>query len=235
MADAPRKAPFACPECGFVQQESIHLISTYCRSCGCHYNVQAAQRVPAAAPTRPASRVVRPVQCHRCGEGHEVSPHAQTTICPGCGQSITFGDITVTSNDSRPVDTRGTLIIEETGHLMSMFTVCGDATIHGRVSGTLVSEGAVRLHTVGRLSVRLRARTVIVEKGAQVDFLHPVECRRLEVFGGASGRFECSGAVQIGRGGQLEGRFRARSIVVDQGGALLAQSSVESVLDREES
>ena len=231
MPASPRKAPFACPECGFVQQESVHLISTYCRSCGGYYEVRAAARdTRPAAPARALPRVQRTVHCHRCGETHEVSSHAHTTICPGCNTSIEFADVVVSSVVSRPVDTRGKLIVEAAGSLSSNLTVCGDATIFGRISGTLHSEGIVRLHTVGKLSCRFIAKTIVIEKGAKIEFAHPVETGTLEVHGAAVGRFECAGPVRIGKGGLLEGRFHARSIVVDNGGSLLAESSVDSVL-----
>jgi cytoskeletal protein CcmA (bactofilin family) len=233
MPDSPRKAPFTCPECGYVQQESTHLISTYCRSCGSYYEVRAAGRDKRPAPPpRQLPRVQRTVHCHRCGETHEVSSHAQSTICPGCSTSIQFEDVVVSSNVSRPIDTRGKLIVEETGNLSAPFTVCGDATIFGKISGTLHCEGAVRLHSIGKLNCRVTAKTVIIEKGARVEFIHPVETGTLEVHGEASGRFEVDGKVKIGKGGLLEGKFHARAIVVD-GGSLLAESSVESVLPAE--
>jgi cytoskeletal protein CcmA (bactofilin family) len=173
------------------------------------------------------------VHCHRCSETHEVSSHSQSTICPGCNTSIQFEDVLVSSNVSRPIDTRGKLIIEATGNLNSNFTVCGDATIFGKMSGTLHSEGTVRLHSVGKLSCRITAKAVIIENGADVDFTHPLETSTLEVFGRASGRFEVGGKVKVGKGGLLEGKFRSRSIVVDSGGSLLAESSVTSLLTPE--
>lgn len=230
MPEAPRKAPFACPECGHVQQESPHLISTYCRSCGCYYEVRAAGRskTPASTP-RQAPRIQRAVKCHRCGETHEVSSHSQNTICPGCNAAIEFGDIVISSNVSRPVDTRGKLVIEASGNLNNTVTACGEAAIWGKISGVLHCEGTVRLHTVGKLGCRITATAVVIEKDARLEFAHPLECATLEVYGSASGRFECSKSVKVGKGGLLEGKFHTRALVVD-GGSLLAESSVDSVL-----
>jgi cytoskeletal protein CcmA (bactofilin family) len=172
------------------------------------------------------------VHCHRCGETHEVSSYAQSTICPGCNTSIQFEDAVVSSNVSRPIDTRGKLIIEETGNLNAPFTVCSEATIFGKISGTLLCEGCVRLHSVGKLTCRVTAKSVIIEKGARIEFVHPVETSLLEVHGEATGKFQVDGKVKIGKGGLLAGRFHARSIVVD-GGSLLAESSVDSLLPPE--
>src|SRR5262245_20370256 len=146
MPEAPRKAAYACPECGHVQHESTYLISTYCRACGSYYEVRNASRDkrPVAAPQRQAPLVLRPVRCHKCGETHEVSSHSQSTICPGCNASIEFVDVVISSNTSRPVDTRGKLVIEEAGHLNSNLTICSDAAIWGKISGVLQCEGTVR-------------------------------------------------------------------------------------------
>ncbi len=234
MPEAPRKAPFTCPECGYIQQESTHLISTCCRSCGCYYEVRAAGRLkPAAPPPRQAPRVQRTVKCHRCGETHEVSSHSQNTICPGCNASIEFGDIVISSNVSRPVDTRGRLTIEAAGNLNNTLTACGDADIWGKISGVLHCEGTARLHIAGKLNCRIAANAVVIEKGARVELTHPLECATLEVYGSALGRFECSKSVKVGKGGLLEGKFHTRSIIVDGGGSLLAESSVDSVLPAE--
>lgn len=229
MPEAPRKAPFACPECGHVQQESPHLISTYCRSCGMYYEVRAAGRSksPAASPSRRAPRLVRPVRCHHCGETHEVSSHAQSTMCPGCSASISFEDVIIGSHVSRPIDTRGRLVVEESGNLNTTLAVCGDAEIRGKISGVLQAEGSVRLHAKGRLGCRITAKSVIVEHGARIEFIHPLETGSLEIFGGAAGRFACSGGVKVKKGGVLEGRFHARSIVVEKGGILVAESVID--------
>ena len=234
MPEAPRKAPFACPECGHVQQESTHLVSTCCRACGCYYEVRAAGgRKPPAPRPRQAPRVQRTVKCHRCGETHEVSSHSQNTICPGCNAAIEFEDIVVSSNVSRPVDTRGKLVIEPPGNLNNTLTICGEAAIWGKISGVLRCEGTVRLHTVGKLNCRITANAVVIERDARIEFAHIVECATLEVLGAAAGRFQCARSVKVGKGGLLEGRFHARSIVVDGGGSLLAESSVDSVLPPE--
>ena len=119
MPQLPRKAPSRCPHCGFVQDEPEHLISTYCRGCGSYYKVSP----PSAGLARYSSEVrtrirrrlpkipPRQVRCYHCGQAHEVSGRARTTLCPECNAAIELSDVTVSSSTTRPIDTRGNLII----------------------------------------------------------------------------------------------------------------------------
>jgi len=234
MPDTPRKAPFHCPHCGFIQHEPVHLISTYCRSCGSHYEIAGAAPAEAGPEKkrdsllkRVTSRPPRSIRCHHCAKTHEVSGHAKSTICPGCNASIELGDLTFSSHVSRPVNTRGKLIVEPGGSLNCALIICGEALIEGRINGALHCEGTLRLACSGKSSGRITAKSIIIEKGADLDLIHPVKTDGLTVNGRASGNFECDGQVRVARRGILEGRIVARSIVVERGGILRAESSIQ--------
>ncbi len=223
---APPKESFSCPHCGFVQQEPAHLVSTFCRSCGSHYDVRrpATERRAASAPTRGASREVH---CYRCEETHDVSVHARSTICPGCSTAIEFTDLKFSSPVSRPVDTRGRLTIKAKGSLNNSYIACGDAYIEGAINGALRCEKTARLFSSGRFACRLKAHTLVVEKSARLEFTQLVQVVDMKILGHASGDFACEGAVHIAKGGVLEGRLRARAVTVEKGGILLASSAIE--------
>ncbi len=237
MAHEVRKAPFRCPHCGFVQHEPQHLVSTYCRSCGSHYDVVPAHRAdshPEKSPglvTRMAQKVLarppRAVLCYRCGQTHEVSGYARNTICPGCNAAIEMEALTFSSNVTRPVDTRGLLTVEAKGYLNSPFIVCGDGFIEGRVSGTLRCEGTLRLACSGKLTCRISAKSVVIEKDARVEILYAIQTSDLVVHGQLAATIECAGRVHIARKGLLEGKIYASSVAVDRGGTLNAESVVQ--------
>lgn len=231
MQGTPRKAPFKCPSCGFVQHEPEHLISTYCRSCGDYYEAQA-HRAGAGDPARALRRqVVRPprtVHCYRCQQSHEVSASAHSTMCPICQTSIELGDLVFSSNVSRPIDMRGRLTVERTAYLNSSYIVCGEGFIEGRITGTLRCERDIHLASSGPINCRITAASVVIEKGADIEFMYPVSADELIVHGKARGQIDCSGTVRIYRRGLLEGKLSARSIVVDRGGVLLAETSIKS-------
>lgn len=227
MPAGPRKEPFSCPHCGFVQNEPRHLISTYCRSCGGYYEVTPERRAEIIPPTPVVERPQRTVHCYRCQRDHQVSNHARSTICPGCAGSIELGDLVFSSNASRPVDTRGTLHITTKGYLNNAFIICGQGLIEGRISGTLHCEGTLRIVSSGTMSCQITAQSVVIEKGAHVELIRPVKTVDLQIYGRASGQFACTGKVRIAKGGLLEGRLTAKSVAVERGGNLLAESSIQ--------
>lgn len=203
------------------------MISTYCRNCGDHFTPQrGAPSAPQRPPARPDARkkATRQVRCHRCGESHEVTPWAVSTICPGCSAAINFQDVVFSSNASTPVNTRGLLHVETGGFLSSESLVCGEALIEGRVSGHLFCEDRLRLACQGRLSCRIVAGSVSVEKGAMVEIPYPVETDELIVRGCLTATVHCKGKVHVLRGGSVEGKVRARALVVERGGLFVAES-----------
>jgi cytoskeletal protein CcmA (bactofilin family) len=233
MPDAPCKVPSHCPHCGSVQQESPHLISTFCRACGNHYKVSAP--VP---PTKPEEGIIgravrkiterppREINCHHCRHSHSVSGHAKSTICPGCNKSIQLENLTFSSHASRPVDTRGKLTVESGASLTCAHIICGEGLIRGKINGVIFCEGTLRLACQENFSSAITSKTLIIEKGALVDLAQPAQVVDLVVQGHARGHFTSTGTVRIPKHGILEGRLTARSVIVDRGGVLLAESSI---------
>ncbi|CAN5813637.1 hypothetical protein BH09VER1_BH09VER1_33410 [soil metagenome] len=244
MPENPRKAPSSCPHCGFVQNESTYAQSTYCRSCGEYYKIASAHDEHTAEKRPPGvvgravkqifSRPPRQIHCHKCGTSHEVSGHAQITICPGCNTSIELGDLTFSSNVSRPVDTRGKLIITPSGYLNNAFIICGEGLIEGRVTGTLCCEGTLTLTCSGKVSCKVTAENLIIGKGAHVDLTYPTLTKKLTVYGHTTGDFTCEGSIRILKGGCLEGNVSARSVIVERGGILMADSVIQAAVEDEE-
>lgn len=227
MPDSPAKAPVTCPHCGHVQQEYASVISTYCRGCGRYYEKGARRPAPKPAARKPLHGPPRGVHCHRCDTDHEVSPSALTTICPGCSGSIELVDLSFSTNVSRPVDTRGTLTVTEKGYLTNSHIICREAFVEGRISGTLLSETAIHLSSRGAINCHLKARTLIIEKGARVELAVPAKIPEIIVHGHAFGQFECH-RLQVSRHAVLEGRVMTRAMVVEPGGSLLAETSIQS-------
>jgi cytoskeletal protein CcmA (bactofilin family) len=239
MPFVPRKAPFRCPHCGFVQEEPEHLISTYCRRCGSHYEAAATspnrtlfggfQRAVRQSGKRPSLLPGRTVLCHRCGKSHKVSRHARTTLCPFCNTAIDLCDVTISSTTSRPIDTRGNLFITPSGYVCSALTVCRGAHIAGRISGMLVCEATLRITCSERLSCQVSAASLVIEEPARLELTSPIRSGDLTVYGRAIGNFECAGQILIVRGGVLEGRISASSLKIEPGATLLAECFIHPV------
>ncbi|MFA7345301.1 MAG: polymer-forming cytoskeletal protein [Terrimicrobiaceae bacterium] len=223
MPRLPQKALFRCPGCGFAQLEPPHLISTFCQSCGGHYEVQQEDgTLPSPFPPAPAPRSAsRAVLCYRCGKTHHVSPHAVNTLCPCCNSAIDLADMEILAATSCRVDTRGRLVIGPAGSLSSSWIICGSADIEGRIVGILRAEGEVHLATSGACACQMTASSVVVAKNVRAKITLPLETGHLEVRGHLAGIVHCRGDVHVRRGGRLEAEVFARSVKVDKGGALL--------------
>jgi len=228
MPCGSQKTPFRCPACGFAQSEPAGLISTFCRSCGEHYQVAgSAARPPVLPPLPPAPAIPsRAVLCHKCRSTHEVSRSARCTICPGCSASIELEDVSFSGAASRPVDTRGKLLIGPAASLSSSWIICGSARIQGRITGRLVAEGEVRIATNQICACHITAPVIVIEKRTSPVFLYPLQTERLVVFGRLTGIVHCEGVVHVRRGGRLDAVIHARSVTVDKGGSLVGDCRV---------
>jgi cytoskeletal protein CcmA (bactofilin family) len=228
MARTLKKSSFGCPHCGFVQSEPAGLVSTFCRSCGAHYNAPRIAAGPTPVPSVPPAPAVarQTVSCHHCGCVHEVSRTAWCTICPGCAASIDLLGVSFFSTASRPVDTRGKLVIGPEGCLTTSRAFCGTARILGRIVGSLVAEGEVRIGTNHTCACHITAPVIVIEKNSSPSFTQLLRTDHLIVFGRLTGIVRCRGTVHVRRGGRLEAEVCARSVTVEKGGALLGACRV---------
>jgi len=152
--------------------------------------------------------------------GHSVSVFAKTTICPSCAAAIELGNLSFSSNASRPVDLRGTLTVRAAANLNSSCVICTDAVIEGRITGTLYCESSLELLGSGRIGFKAFARAASIGKSARLELGFPLAVGSLEVRGQLHGPVVCSGGITIRKGGTLVGNFEARAIMVERGGAL---------------
>lgn len=77
--------------------------------------------------------------------------------------------------------------------------------------------------TVG---TEVSCRTLTVKPGAEVHFLKPVWAHEMVVKGRAHGNITVQGRLTVGRGGILSGLVAARTITMDEGGAMEAEARV---------
>lgn len=233
MAHSPPKVEVHCPHCGHGQLEPWQVVSTFCRSCGEHFDIADRKEIQSLAKKQALSPLLaftgskkREVLCYRCQSTHEVSSAAKNTICPSCSAAIEFGNVVIASNASRPIDTRGRLTVKPSGNLQNGWLVCGEAIIQGKISGTLRCEKQVQIFSSGVLHCKMHADSMLIDRKAVVDFTFPLHVKRLEIAGKMHGQIHCDGAVLIRRTGSLEGVLHARSVTVEKGGELIGRSTV---------
>lgn len=163
------------------------------------------------------------VQCYVCGHSHECADNAEITQCPHCGQAISFSDIVISSHASRRIDTRGTLRIEKKGNLFSPHTTCGNAIIHGMISGTLRCVGKITFHGKGTFPLRIETNELLVPAGGEVICPFPIHANHVVVRGVLRAQLLVEARLEVLRKGHVEGAVCARSIHVERGGELRGQ------------
>ena len=228
MTKGLAKITVACPSCGATQQESEYAKSTFCRSCGHHIEVRLRGETPAAVtPEGPGlmdrlSRLlhqekVRQVNCLHCRATQKVSSLARSGSCAQCGQYLDFRDFKVEGVFSKSIETHGTITIAKTGDLTSPKVACAAAVVLGKLSGNLICSTSAHVRSKGRVLGSLQARELIIEKGAEVDFVRPLHVGTAEINGKISARIFAD-SVTINKHGALEGSVTAKSIKIERGG-----------------
>jgi cytoskeletal protein CcmA (bactofilin family)/transcription elongation factor Elf1 len=232
MPTTPPKTPFRCPVCGFVQLESPSLVSTNCRSCGAHYEATTSDQIRtgghAALPSFAEKKTGqgKPVHCFKCGRTHEVSRKAQSTICPGCYAPIELIDVLVNESISRSVDTRGHLKVGPKGIIGNEWIVCGSARVEGTFAGHMRCEGEARLAMQKPFPGRVTAGSVLVDRKASIECVHPLVAEEFAIEGKLRGAVESRGIVRVLKGGWLEGPVHAPSMVVEKGGVFFGECRI---------
>jgi len=250
------KKAVACPKCGAGQQEPAGAVSTFCRSCGHHFEVGddagrnwlEAWRGIKAWSLRIAEPWIlryepeiekirlfiekyrppefRSVRCHECGRVHDVPRLASSTNCPNCNTHIALEDVLVEKRVTRMVRTRGSLVVKKFGYLNNQLTICGAADIGGGMAGKLFCDGETKIRTAGRLNCEIGSRRIRIERGADVIVAHPIRVHDMVVQGKLTARVYCNGRLRILKRGSLKGEVHARSITVDKGGLLQAELNI---------
>lgn len=235
MDPGTNKRPFHCPQCGFVQLEPPHLVSTQCRSCGSFYEVPRpgakpnTARLGVIALPDPGKDATRDVFCHRCGATHRVSKTAKSTLCTACNAAISLEDVEVDSPVSRAIDTRGNLFVAARGHLSSSWVICRSARVEGRVSGMLRAESELVLASQSALACTISAVRVVVERSHHGEVYPTIETDELVVRGKLEAHVNCRGTIAILRGGRLIGDVSAKALTVDKGGLFSGACRIEPV------
>lgn len=240
---SPAKVSVECPHCGFKQMDYAAAKSTMCRQCGRHFAPFAPKSAlslppskeeePAAAQnhlsflrkldgfwSRPRSTVV---ECFECKRKHEVSDAATSTNCPSCSAHIDLRDYKIATSFSRTIRTRGRVHLTSKGDLSSTSVVCTSALIEGKLRGNLHCSESATIDFVGKLAGRLSARTVIVERKADVQCFRRVRAGNIEIKGRMIAEVAAETSVRIYKHASLEGNVVAKAITVEKGGMFSGQ------------
>ncbi|MGZ8939520.1 MAG: polymer-forming cytoskeletal protein, partial [Limisphaerales bacterium] len=120
-------------------------MSTVCKGCGGHFDVQDALKPKA----RKAAAVVarREIVCFECGTELKVPVSAESTMCKKCSTHIDLRDYHIANAVSRNFRTKGAFVVEPKGYVFNTEALVGEAVIKGRFLGKLKAEGSLTIHS----------------------------------------------------------------------------------------
>jgi len=220
--------------------------STMCRQCGAHF-VPLAPKVQVRL--RPKDEPIEPVadlsllrklegfwskhhsaiiECFDCKAKQEISSAAHSTICPKCSKHIDLRDYKITTSFSRSIRTNGQIHLTAKGDLSSSNVTCRAALIEGKLRGNLHCLGRATINFTGRISGKLTAEHILVERKSVVQFFRRVRVKSIEIRGRMTGEIVAEGTVIIHRNAMLDGNVTAKSISVEKGGIFCGQLIIGS-------
>jgi cytoskeletal protein CcmA (bactofilin family)/ribosomal protein S27E len=220
MPPGPSKKAVTCPQCGATQQESPGVISTFCRACGQHFELddkKPARLAVAASPSAwkeklaPLAARLEPLQTRalkyaepwllryepQIGKLREYyerwrPPEFKRVRCHECGR------------------------IHEVPHAASS-TSCPNCNAHIDLYDVLVEKRVSRV-------VRTRGNLVIKKFGYLNNQL--TICGNADIGGGAAGKIFCDGETKIRTSGRLNCEIGSRRVRIEKGADVIVAQPI---------
>lgn len=164
-------------------------------------------------PLRPP----RNVSCFNCGNSFTTIAEAQSSQCPKCSGYVSLLDYEITNQWNRRIQTCGNVIVQKTGVVAGATLRCHHLTVLGELAGSVECSGDLIIRSNGKITGTVQCRNLRVEKGAHVEFLHPVTAESATIDGHVRGQISCTGAVTLEKRAQLHGLVKTSSLVVKSG------------------
>lgn len=158
--------------------------------------------------------------CFQCQHCSTVNRSARQTVCPKCGAAICLEDIEINLEVERPIQTRGDVLIRKRGALICSLLECGNLRCIGGVQGDILAAADACFGNDGRVNGKVRCKRLVIEKGATVEFTHPVQTDEAEIHAKLTGQIHCRGRLIIGKNGLVRGDVSAASVSIEPGGVL---------------
>jgi len=160
-------------------------------------------------PTKPPRDVI----CFSCGGSFKAIAEAQSSQCPKCGGYVNLLDHEITGHSNTRIQTRGNVLVHKTGTITGVTVRCHHLTVLGGLTADVDCSGDLVIRSSGKIGGTLRCRNLRVEKGARVEFLHPVTAETASIKGQVRGQIYCTGTVTLEKGSQLHGLVRTSELI----------------------
>jgi len=159
----------------------------------------------------------RQLTCFDCRHEFTASGNAQSSQCPKCCGYLSLLDHEIAGPFERSIKTCGNVIIRKNGIFNAASLICRDLTLFGSIHCPVVCSGDLIIRTHAKINFPVRCRSLIVEKGARVEFLGTIRAESSRIRGIARGQLVCDGTVTLEKRSQFHGLVRTTSLVAEPG------------------
>lgn len=159
----------------------------------------------------------RQVPCFECGANCSAVSDAQSTQCPRCGSYLSLRDYEIAGPWNEPIRTRGNVRIHKGGSVRGVAIRCHHLLVLGELGGAAECSGDLVIRSDGRVGGEVHCQRLRVERGAKVEFLHPVTTRSASIRGRVRGQITCFGPLVLERRSTLHGLARTPALQLRPG------------------
>jgi cytoskeletal protein CcmA (bactofilin family) len=164
-------------------------------------------------PIRPP----REITCFNCSYSYSTAGEAQSSQCPKCSGYISLLDYEINEVWNRRIQTCGNVIIHKSGVVSGVTLRCHDLIVLGEITGSVECSGDLIIRSHGKIIGEVHCKNLRIEKGARVEFLHPVTATSAFIDGHVRGQITCTGPVTLEKRAHLQGLVRTSSLIVKAG------------------
>lgn len=219
-AGKPDKVLVVCPHCGQQQPEPRTAISTVCKKCRKHIQIQQDEKKPAAAP-KPAKPVEQPLErrkvvCFECGTQLEVALTAESTMCKRCSRHMDLRDYRINSAVSKNFKTRGAFVIEPKGYVFNTEIIAGNAELKGRLLGKIQAE-RLTIHAGAEIKGAFKTNCLVIPADNVFRWPETLKLGGAEISGELIANVQVEGTFVLKSTAKMFGDIEAKTLVVEEG------------------
>lgn len=220
-ASQQSKVSVACPHCGQSSPVPPTAISSVCKKCGKHFQVQEALHPAPKKVERAPDR--RKLTCFDCGTELEVAPSAESTMCKRCSSYVDLKDYLITSAVSKNFKTKGRFVIEPKGYVFNTEALVGDAVLKGRFLGKLNAEHSLTIHATAEIKGSFTTGCLILPAETHFRWKELIKVKSAEIAGELANDLVADGTVTLKSTARLFGNLEAKHLVVEPGAVVVGQ------------
>ena len=210
-----------CPHCGHSQSEPRTAISTNCKQCRRHFQVQLALH-PAPPKVEPAPERRR-INCFDCGAELKVPVSAESTMCKRCSRYVDLKNYHITNAVSKNFKTKGAFSVEPKGYVFNTEVVAADAVLKGRFLGKLFAEHSLTIYSTAEIKGSFQTGCLIIPPDNHFRWKESIHVGAAEIAGELVNDLYADGTITLKATARMFGDLSARHLVIEEGAVVVGR------------